>query len=90
MHEAYLRMVGPAAMQFADRAHFFSVAATAMRHILVDHARRRKAARRGGDILTVVLDAALTLPASHRVGVVALDDALNRLAALNARQATMV
>jgi RNA polymerase sigma factor (TIGR02999 family) len=90
VHEAYLRLVGPAAMQFADRAHFFAVAAKAMRHVLVDHARMRNAARRGGESLTVVLDEAVTLPANNRVGVVALDDALNRLAALNARQATIV
>jgi RNA polymerase sigma factor (TIGR02999 family) len=90
VHEAYLRLVGPAPVHFADRAHFFAVAARVMRHILVDHARARGAARRGGNNLTLVLDEAVAAPAEREVNVVALDDALNRLAALDARQATIV
>ena len=90
VHEAYLRLVGPAPVHFADRAHFFAVAARVMRHILVDHARARGAARRGGNNLTMVLDEAVAAPAEREVNVVALDDALNRLAALDARQATIV
>ena len=61
-----------------------------MRHILVDHARMKGAARRGGNSLTMVLDEAMVAPAEREVNVVALDDALNRLAALDARQATIV
>ena len=90
VHEAYLRLVGPSPVHFADRAHFFAVAARVMRHILVDHARMKGAARRGGDSLTIVLDEAMVAPAEREVNVVALDDALNRLAALDARQATIV
>lgn len=90
VHEAYLRLVGPSPVHFADRAHFFAVAARVMRHILVDHARARGAARRGGNNLTMVLDEAVAAPAEREVNVVALDDALNRLAALDARQATIV
>ena len=90
VHEAYLRLVGPSPVHFADRAHFFAVAARVMRHILVDHARARGAARRGGNSLTMVLDEAVAVPAEREVNVVALDDALNQLAALDARQATIV
>lgn len=90
VHEAYLRLVGPSPVHFADRAHFFAVAARVMRHILVDHARARGAARRGGNSLTMVLDEAVALPAEREVNVVDLDEALNRLAALDARQAAIV
>jgi RNA polymerase sigma factor (TIGR02999 family) len=90
VHEAYLRLVGPSPVHFADRAHFFAVAARVMRHILVDHARARGAERRGGNNLTLVLDEAVAAPAEREVNVVALDDALNRLAALDSRQATIV
>jgi len=85
-----LRLVGPSPVHFADRAHFFAVAARVMRHILVDHARARGAERRGGNNLTLVLDEAVAAPAEREVNVVALDDALNRLAALDSRQATIV
>lgn len=90
VHEAYLRLVGPSPVHFADRAHFFAVAARVMRHILVDHARMRGAARRGGNNLTMVLDEAVAISPEREVNVVALDDALNRLATLDARQATIV
>ena len=90
VHEAYLRLVGPSPVRFEDRAHFFAVAARVMRHILVDHARSRNAARRGGNSFTMVLDEAIAAPAAREVSVVALDDALNQLAALDARQATIV
>jgi RNA polymerase sigma factor (TIGR02999 family) len=90
VHEAYLRMVGPAAMQFEGRAHFFAVAAKLMRHILVDHGRMRDAARRGGKNVTIILDEASVWPAKREVDVVALDDALNRLAVMDPRQATIV
>lgn len=90
VHEAYLRLVGPSPVHFADRAHFFAVAARVMRHILVDHARMRGAARRGGDSLTMVLDEAVAMSPEREVNVVALDDALNQLATLDARQATIV
>jgi RNA polymerase sigma-70 factor, ECF subfamily len=90
VHEAYLRLVGPSPVHFADRAHFFAVAARVMRHILVDHARARGAARRGGNSLTMVLDEAVAVSPEREVNVIALDDALNQLATLDARQATIV
>ena len=94
VHEAYLRLVDQTRVQWADRAHFFAVAAQAMRRVLVDHARRHRAARRGGpQHRTISLDGAdaATLAAGDRADMlVALDDALRRLAALDARQASVV
>lgn len=90
VHEAYLKLVGPSSMQFANRAHFFAVAAKLMRHILVDHGRMRASARRGGKNVTILLDEGSVLSAQREVDVVALDDALNRLATLDPRQATIV
>lgn len=91
VHEAYLRLVAPAAVHFADRAHFFAVTAKLMRHILVDHARKRGAAKRGSNSLTVMLDEAATVPSGNQeVDVVALDDALNGLAALDPKQVAIV
>jgi len=97
VHEAYLRLVDQTRAQWADRAHFFAVAAHAMRRVLVDHARRHRAARRGGAHRRVVsLDAleamdAADLAAGDRADVLlALDGALERLAALDARQARVV
>lgn len=91
VHEAYLRLVAPAAVHFADRAHFFAVTAKLMRHILVDHARKRGAAKRGSNSVTVMLDEAATVPSGNQeVDVVALDDALNRLAALDPKQVAIV
>jgi RNA polymerase sigma factor (TIGR02999 family) len=97
VHEAYLRLVDQTRAQWADRAQFFGVAAQSMRRVLVDHARRHRAARRGGanrrDISLEALEAtdAAGLAASERAEIlVALDEALDRLAALDARQARVV
>lgn len=96
VHEAYLRLVDQTRVQWEDRAHFFAVAAQAMRRVLVDHARRHRAARRGGpqrrpiSLEEFETDAA-TLAAGDRADMlVALDDALRRLAALDTRQASVV
>jgi RNA polymerase sigma-70 factor (ECF subfamily) len=96
VHEAYLRLVDQTRVQWVDRAHFFAVAAQAMRRVLVDHARRHRAGRRGGpQRRTISLDEfdadATTLAAGDRADMlVALDDALRRLAVLDARQASVV
>jgi len=90
VHEAYLRLAGPRAMHWQNRSHFFAVAAQMMRQILVDHARRRLAAKRGGSSLTLSLDEAVALPQQTRVDLVALDDALTRLAELDQRQSQVV
>ena len=97
VHEAYLRLVDQTRVQWNDRAHFFAVAAHVMRRVLVDHARRHRAARRGGSDRRAIsleeLESAnpASLTANQRADVlVAMDDALERLAALDARQARVV
>ena len=90
VHEAYLRLVNVNQVQWEDRAHFFAVAAQMMRRILVDHARARHAAKRGGGQLTLILDDAVALPRQRSVDLIALDDALTALAALDRRQSQIV
>lgn len=90
VHEAYLRLVNRDSVQWQDRVHFFAVASRLMRGILVDHARRHRAAKRGGAAVTLVLDEALTLPRKKDLDLLALDDALMALASLDARQSQIV
>jgi RNA polymerase sigma-70 factor (ECF subfamily) len=90
VHEAYLRLVGQHSLRVESRAHFFGIAAHLMREILVDHARMRGAAKRGANCLTLALDDAVALPQKRGVDLVALDDALNGLAALDPRQSQIV
>jgi RNA polymerase sigma-70 factor, ECF subfamily len=90
VHEAYLRLVGQSSLQVESRAHFFGIAAGLMREILVDHARRRGAAKRGADCLTLTLDEAVALPQKKELDVIALDDALNTLAGMDPRQCRIV
>jgi RNA polymerase sigma-70 factor, ECF subfamily len=90
IHEAYLRLVGQSEVQWQNRAHFFGVAARAMRHILVDYARNRQAAKRGGAVQQVTLDEAATVSAEQAAELVALDDALESLAAFDRRKSQVV
>jgi RNA polymerase sigma factor (TIGR02999 family) len=90
VHEAYLRLVGRSEVHWQNRVHFFAVAARLMRGILVDHARMRHASKRGGSNLTLVLDDAIVSPKEREVDLVALDDALNALAALDPKQGQLV
>ena len=90
VHEAYLHLVGHSATRWENRVHFFAVAAQVMRRILVDQARMRGAAKRGGGALTLVLDEAVALPKRRELDLVALDDALTCLAALDSRQSQIV
>jgi len=90
VHEAYLRLVGQDSLRVESRAHFFGIAARLMRQILVDHARERGAAKRGANCLTLALDEAVALPQKREVDLIALDDALNGLAALDPRQSQIV
>jgi RNA polymerase sigma factor (TIGR02999 family) len=92
VHEAYVRLVGDKAQSWQNRTHFLAIAALSMRQILVQRARARKAAKRGGDPERITLDERL-IPAGHggdTVDLVALDDALQKLASLDARQAKVV
>jgi len=90
VHEAYLRLVGRGSVNWQSRMHFFAAAAQMMRQILVDHARRHIAAKRGGGAITVVLGEELALPQKASLDLLALDDAMKRLATLDARQSQIV
>jgi len=90
VHEAYVRLVGPPGADWKDRAHFFAVAARAMRQILVDYARARGAAKRGGAQARVPLDQLEQTAGQRDEYLVALDDALSDLTVLDAHLARLV
>lgn len=90
VHEVYLRLVDQTRMHWNGRSHFYAVAATAMRRILVDYARARRADKRGGGQMVVSLDEAGELAVSRAEELVLLDEALERLARFDARQARVV
>ena len=90
VHEAYLRLVGQREIAWKNRAHFLGVAAQMMRRILVDHARAHLARRRGGSQQRVSLDEVSISPRTHSADLIALDEALTRLAEIDARQARVV
>src|SRR5205807_4467612 len=91
VHEAYLRLVGPAgARRWNDHGHFFAAAAEAMRHILVDNARRKRRAKHGGGRHRVALDEAVPAPPAAEEELLALDAALTRLAADDPEAAAVV
>jgi RNA polymerase sigma factor (TIGR02999 family) len=90
VHEAYMRLAGPDAPAWRNRAHFFGVAANLMRQILVEHARAHHAAKRGGHDIKLSLDDIPETPLSVDVDVLALDEAMQRLAQMDARQAQIV
>ena len=91
IHEAYLRLVDQKNVRWQNRTHFFAVAAQLMRRILVDHARRRHRAKRGGSGIVLPLDEGLLLAAEKSdVNLLALDEALTRLAAIDVRQSQIV
>lgn len=90
VHEAYLRLAAQAERRWQDRAHFKAIAAQAMRQILVDHARRRQATKRGGNRQRVTLSEAADSPASAIVDLLDLDDALAELSTLDERHSVIV
>jgi RNA polymerase sigma factor (TIGR02999 family) len=90
VHEAYLRLVDVDRMTLTNRAHFFAVAATLMRQIVVDHARRQRADKRGGGVTVLSLDEASPGATTSGVDVLALDEALDALSAIDARQCRVV
>ena len=90
VHEAYLRLVDQTRVQWHNRGHFFAVAATAMRRVLINHARSHGRLKRGGDAHKLSIDEALTIGAEPDERLLALDDALTRLADLDARKAQVV
>ena len=92
VHEAFLRLVDQRQVNWQNRSHFFAIAAQAMRRLLIDQARQRHAAKRGSgeDAVPIVDDSIVDLPAVSRVDVLALDEALTRLAAMDPRQGRIV
>ncbi len=91
IHEAYLKLIDQREVNWQNRAHFFGIAAQAMRRILVDYARERHRAKRGGIGESLPLEeAALVVSEERRVDLVALDEALTRLAKFDERQARIV
>ena len=91
VHEAYLRLVNQRQVEWQNRAHFFGVSAQIMRRILVDHARRRHANKRGDHADHVSIDSAsVEAPARDEISVLALDGALQRMQQVDARLAQVV
>ncbi len=90
VHEAYLRLADQTRLEYRDRAHFYGIAARAMRQILVDHARRHRAAKRGGVHQVIVLDEALLGVEDRAEALVALDEALKDLEKLDPRLGQVV
>jgi RNA polymerase sigma factor (TIGR02999 family) len=90
VHEAYQKLIDPGRIRWQNRAHFFAVAAGIMRRILVDHARRRAALRRGGGAEKLPIAEDLEVAAAPAVDLIAVDDALNELESFDPRQARIV
>lgn len=90
VHESYLRLIGSSLPQFHDRRHFLAIAATAMRRVLIDHARGAQRDKRGGAESPVSLSAAVDQVGSDPVELLALDDALTQLEKNDAQMARVV
>lgn len=90
VNEAYLQLVQIDRLQWQSRAHFLSIAAIAMRNILVGHARRRNRAKRGGGAVRISLSALADVPAAEAERILDLDAALEKLATLNPRHARII
>jgi RNA polymerase sigma factor (TIGR02999 family) len=90
VHEVYLKLVDVNRVEWRDRTHFFAMAARLMRRVLIDYARARKRKKRGGGSVTVPLDEAMGIAVTQPDGLIALEDALTRLEAKNARQCRVV
>ena len=90
VNEAYLRLVNQSQVEWQSRAHFFAIAAQIMRHLLVDHARSQQYAKRGGGAQRVTLDETAAINAEDQTTLLALDEALSRLGALDERKLRIV
>jgi RNA polymerase sigma factor (TIGR02999 family) len=90
IHEAYLRLIDQQHVEWENRLHFFAMSAKVMRHILVDHARSRQAAKRGGSNIRLPLDEAMVVSPGQNLDFLALDEALNRLAKIDPQQSQVV
>ena len=90
IHEAYLRLVNQAQVRWENQAHFFGIAARLMRQILIEHARSHTRAKRGGGAGTIALDKVAIVSQARATELLALDDALERLAAIDPRKSRVV
>jgi RNA polymerase sigma factor (TIGR02999 family) len=90
VNELYLRLIDQERVSWRDRAHFFGVSAQIMRRILVDHARRKQSAKRGGHLTRITLSDALGTPEDNQVDLVFLDDVLTRLGEIFPQQSRVV
>jgi len=90
VHEAYLRLMGQDHARWEGRSQFFAIASEVMRRVLVDHARGRKAAKRGGFAVRVALEEDVAAESPREVDLIALDTALDELAAMDPRQSRVV
>jgi RNA polymerase sigma-70 factor (ECF subfamily) len=90
VNEAYLKLVDQKQVHWKNRAHFFALAAELMRRILVDRARRRQSAKRGGGAYKISLDEAMIVSPKRGADLIALDEVLNRLAAIDPRKSKVV
>ena len=90
VHEAYLKLVDQRRGDWLNRAHFYGVASQVMRRLLVDHARRHNADKRGNDVEFVTIDEGLNVPAPDQIPVLLLDDVIGRLEKLDQRLAQLV
>jgi RNA polymerase sigma factor (TIGR02999 family) len=90
VNEAYVRLIDLSRVRWQDRAHFFAMAGRLMRRILVDYARSKNYLKRGGGVPTIALDLSAEPAVERRADLVALDDALNALAAFDRRKSQVV
>ena len=90
VNEAYLRFAGQQKVDWQSRGHFFAVSAQVMRHILIDHARRRRYAKHGGEVRQVSIDAAAEMSLQRAEELIALEEALDKLAQLDRRKSQVV
>ena len=90
VHEAYMRLIDQSRVNWQNRAHFFGVAAQIMRRLLVDHARKHNAEKRGQDFQKLSLDENIDRAVERSAELIALDDALKTLATIDAQKARMV
>ena len=90
VHEAYMRLVGPTPAQPQNRAHFFAIAAHSMRQVLMDHARKRGAGKRGSNGQRVELEDKLVVSDENLEDVIAIDEALEKLALIDPNQCRLI
>jgi RNA polymerase sigma-70 factor (ECF subfamily) len=90
VNELYLRLVDQHRVSWRDRAHFFGVSAQLMRRILVDHARKKQSAKRGGELTRITLSESIGAPEDDQIDLVLLDDVLTRLAGIFPQQSRIV